>query len=360
MQSWPDRRLLELLDLEIPVIQAPMAGADSVDLARSVEGTGALGSLACALLSPGSVREAAHALRKGIHRPINLNFFCHGMTAPSLAAKEEWKRLLSTHYERLGLALEAVPEKRIRMPFSEEMCEIVEEVVPEIVSFHFGLPAPALLERVKKRGIKVLSSATSVREAVWLEDHGCDAVIVQGAEAGGHRAMFLEREVASQVGLFALLPQVADAVSVPLIAAGGIADGRGVVAALALGASGVQIGTAYLFCPEANVSPLYRQALETASDTSTAITNVFSGRPARGILNSYIREVGPVAEAALEFPYAATLVEPLRAASEKAGSWQYMQMWSGQAAGIAKPMSADQFTRELAADALRRIHAARS
>ena len=356
MKSWPDRRLLELLDIEIPIIQAPMAGSDSVALARGVSRTGALGSLACALLMPGSVRDAAHAFREGINRPINLNFFCHEMTAPSLRAVEEWKRLLRIHYERLDLDVEKVPESRLRMPFDEEMCEVVEEITPEIVSFHFGLPAPALIERIKRRSIKVLSSATSVREALWLQDHGCDAVIVQGSEAGGHRAMFLERDVACQVGLFALLPQVADAVSLPLIAAGGIADGRGVVAALALGASGVQLGTAYLFCPEANVSPLYRQALEASSDTSTAITNVFSGRPARGILNSYIKETGPMTESALAFPYAATLVAPLRAASERSGSQQYMQMWSGQAAKLVKPMPADQFTRELAADALRRLH----
>ena len=356
MQSWPDRRLLDLLNLEIPVIQAPMAGSDSVALARSVATAGALGSLACALLSPGSVREAAAALRNGIHRPINLNFFCHEMTAPSDGAQEEWKHLLRPHYARLGLDVEAIPEARLRMPFDGEMCEVVEEIKPEVVSFHFGLPAAALVDRVKKRGIKVLSSATSVREAMWLEDHGCDAVIVQGAEAGGHRAMFLERDVASQVGLFALLPQVSDAVSVPLIAAGGIADGRGIVAALALGASGVQLGTAYLLCPEANVSPLYRQALQAAIDTSTAITNVFSGRPARGILNDYIQQAGPMSESALAFPYAATLVAPLRVASEKAGSQGYMQMWSGQAAGMVKPMPADQLTRELAADALRRLH----
>ncbi len=354
--SWTDRRLLDLLNLEIPVIQAPMAGADSIALARSVMATGALGSIACAFLNPGGVRDTAHALREGRRRPINLNFFCHTMTAPSAAAKETWKRHLSAHYDRLGLDLEVVPEGTLRLPFDEAMCDVVEEVRPEVVSFHFGLPAAALVERLKRLGIKVLSSATSVREATWLQDHGCDAVIVQGFEAGGHRAMFLERDVASQVGLFALLPQVADAVSVPLIAAGGIADGRGVVAAMALGASGVQLGTAYLLCPEANVSPLYREALRASSDTGTAITNVFSGRPARGILNSYIREAGPMSESTLAFPYAATLVAPLRAASEKSGSQQYMQMWSGQAAGIVRPMPADQFTRNLAADALRRLH----
>jgi nitronate monooxygenase len=191
-----------------------------------------------------------------------------------------------------------------------------------------------------------------VREAKWLESRGCDAIIAQGIEAGGHRAMFLETNIATQAGLFALLPQVRDAVSVPVIAAGGIADARGVVAAFALGASGVQLGTAYLLCPEANVSALYRRALEQAGDDSTALTNLFSGRPARGILNSYLQESGPMSDAAPVFPYAATLVAPLRAASERAGSVDYMQLWAGQAAALAKPVPADQLTRKLAADVL--------
>ncbi len=357
MQPWPDRRLLDLLKIEIPIIQAPMAGADSVALARSVSAAGALGSLGCALLGPDDVREATHALREGMNRPLNLNFFCHAMAAPDNVARERWKNFLRSHYERLGLDIEAVMQSRLRLPFNEEMCEVVEEVRPEVVSFHFGLPAPALMERLKKQGMKILSSATSVDEATWLEDQGCDAVIVQGLEAGGHRAMFLETDVTTQVGLFALLPQVADAISIPVIAAGGIADARGIVAAFALGACGVQLGTAYLFCPEANVSPLYRRALKQATDTSTAVTNLFSGRPARGILNRYTQEPEPMSKSALAFPYAATLVAPLRAASENAGSLDYMQMWAGQTARLVKAMPADQFTRELAADALSRLEA---
>ena len=289
MASWPDRRLLDLLNLDLPIIQAPMAGADSVALARSVCSTGALGSLAAALLDADGVRAAVRGV--------------------------------------------------------------------EGVSFHFGLPAPELVQRLKARGLKILSSATSVAEARWLEERGCDAVIVQGYEAGGHRAMFLETDVAAQVGLFALLPQVADAVSVPVIAAGGIGDARGVVAALALGASGVQMGTAYLFCPEANVSAGYRQALRGANDTGTAVTNLFSGRPARGMLNRYLRETGPMSARVLAFPHAATMVAPLRAASEKAGSLDYLQLWAGQAARLtqAQALPADQFTRKLAADALSRL-----
>src|SRR5215467_2580898 len=356
MQAWPDRRLLDLLKLDIPIIQAPMAGSDSVLLARAVSSTGALGSLACPLLSPDEVRQAVGALRQGTTRPFNLNFFCHKMEAPDMAARERWKSFLRPHYERLGLGVESVAETRLRLPFNDEMCAVVEEVRPEVVSFHFGLPDPNLIERLKKLGIKILSSATSRREATWLESRGCDAIIAQGLEAGGHRGMFLETNIATQLGLFALLPQVRDAVSVPVIATGGIADARGIVAALSLGASGVQLGTAYLFCPEANVSPLYRRALAQAADMGTALTNLFSGRPARGVLNRYLQESGPMSDAAPAFPYAATLVAPLRAASERAGSLDFMQLWAGQAAELVKPMPADQFTRKLAGDALSQLY----
>jgi nitronate monooxygenase len=353
MQNWPDRRLLDLLSMEIPIIQAPMAGSDSVALARSVSSAGALGSLACALLSPDAIRDSVRSFRDGTTRPLNLNFFCHTMDSPNPAAIDKWKSVLRPHYTKWGLDMETVAPTRLRMPFDEESCSVVEEVAPEVVSFHFGLPAPELIDRLKRRGIKILSSATSVAEARWLESHGCDAIIAQGVEAGGHRGMFLETNAARQAGLFALLPQVVDAVSVPVIAAGGIADARGVVAAFALGASGVQLGTAYLRCPEANVSPVYRRALEQLTDNGTVLTNVFSGRPARGIVNEYVLECGPMSDAAPAFPYAATLVAPLRAASERAGSIDYMQMWAGQAARLASPMPADEFTRKLAAGALR-------
>ena len=356
MQHWPDRRLLDLLKIDIPIVQAPMAGSDSVALARSVSSTGALGSLACALLSPDAVRDTMSALRKDMARPFNLNFFCHAMEAPDAAATERWKAFLKPHYERWGLDIETVVQSRLRMPFDEEMCEVIEELEPEVVSFHFGLPTPNLVDRLKRHGIKILSSATSVREAEWLESHGCDAIIAQGVEAGGHRGMFLETNSLTQAGLFALLPQVTDAVSVPVIAAGGIADARGVVAAFALGASGVQVGTAYLLCPEADVPSVYRQALAQVTDNGTVLTNLFSGRPARGILNQYVQESGPMADAAPDFPYAATLVAPLRAASERAGSVDYMQMWAGQGARLARSQPAHEFTRELAAQVIRYWH----
>ena len=351
-QKWPDPRILDLLGIEIPIIQAPMAGADSVQLARAVSLAGGLGSLACPLLTADEVREAAHSLNDGLAKPFNLNFFSHTMTAPNAASVEKWKDFLRPHYERLGLDIDAVSLSRLRMPFDAEFCAIVEEIRPRVVSFHFGLPDQILVERLKKRGIMILSCATSVREAKWLESHGCDAIIVQGIEAGGHRGMFLETDIATQTGLFALLPQVVDQVRAPVIAAGGIADGRGIASAFALGASAVQIGTAYLFCPEARISPLYRQSLARCGDTGTALTNLFSGRPARGIVNRYMTECGYISDAALPFPYAATLVAPLRAASEKAGSVDYMQMWAGQSAHLAKPRAAEELTRKLGADAL--------
>jgi nitronate monooxygenase len=352
MPDWPDRRLLEVLGLTIPIIQAPMAGADSVALARAVSSTGALGSLACALLSPEGIRESVRALRDGTTYPIHLNFFCHILQAPDPSAIECWKSVLRPYYERWGLNIESVPATRLRMPFDEEFCDVVEELSPEVVSFHFGLPAPALVDRLKRHGIRILSTATSVAEAKWLAARGCDAIIAQGSEAGGHRGMFLEASITTQTGLFALLPQVADAVSVPVIAAGGIADARGIVAAFALGAAAVQLGTAYLFCPEANVSRLYRQALAQVGDNETVLTNVFSGRPARGILNRFLAEVGPMREDAPPFPHAATLVAPLRTASERAQSVDYLQMWAGQAAGLARVLPAADLTRTLATEAL--------
>ena len=235
-----------------------------------------------------------------------------------------------------------------RAPFDAAFCEVVEELKPEVVSFHFGLPEPALLKRVKAAGCVVISSATTVKEAVWLEQHGVDAVIAQGAEAGGHRGMFLTDNIAEQPGTFALVPQVVDAVKVPVIACGGIADGRGIAAAFALGASGVQIGSAYLRCPESKVSAGARAALAQAKDDSTVITNVMTGRPARGIANRVMREVGPVSPDAPAFPHAATALGPLKAAAEKEGRVDFTNLWAGQAIGMGREIPAAELTRDLA------------
>ncbi|HEY2125321.1 MAG TPA: nitronate monooxygenase [Chthoniobacterales bacterium] len=352
MRQWPDQRILNLLAIETPIIQAPMASADSLSLALAVAKAGGLGSLACALKNMDEIRTAVRKFREETVRPFNLNFFCHRMTAPGQASIERWKAFLAPFYLRWGLDIGAVPESRLRMPFDEEACALVEELAPAVASFHFGLPAPSHVDRLKDKGIRILSTATTVAEAKWLEQRGCDAIIVQGLEAGGHRGMFLDRNPATQVGLFALLPQVADEVKIPMIATGGIADARGIVAAFVLGASAVQIGTAYLFCPEAEISPLYRKAIQEVGDNGTALTNLFSGRPARGIVNRYLEEGGFISDAALPFPYAAMLTLPLRIASEKARSTEHMQMWAGQAASLGKTVGAEQLTRTLATTAL--------
>lgn len=352
---WTDRRILDLLGIELPIVQSPMAGANLSDMVIAVSEAGGLGSLPCALLSPDKAREELARIRQYTKKPINVNFFCH--RAPEVDAGQEaaWKERLKDYYRELGLDPDAPTPPSSRAPFDESFLSLVEEFRPEVVSFHFGLPQEALLKRVKDTGAKVLSSATTVAEARWLEDRGCDAIIAQGFEAGGHRGIFLTDDISTQVGTMALVPQVVDAVKVPVIAAGGIADARGIVAALALGASAVQIGTAYLFTPEATIAPLHRQALKGAQNDQTALTNVFTGRPARGIVNRVMREVGPIAPAAPQFPLAGGALAPLRQKSEPLGSDDFMSLWSGQAARLARELPAGELTRTLAQEALDRL-----
>jgi nitronate monooxygenase len=358
---WPDRRLLDLLGIDLPIIQAPMAGANGPAMAIGVAEAGGLGSLPCAMLDAARVRAEIGVIRQGTAKPINVNFFCHRPANPDPGRDAAWKARLAPYYAELGLDPAASAPAVDRAPFDPAMCEIVEDLKPEVVSFHFGLPAHGLLSRVKAAGCRVLASATTVAEARWLEDHGCDAIIAQGCEAGGHRGLFLGDDIATQPGTLALVPQVADAVKAPVIAAGGIADGRGIAAAFALGAAGVQIGTAYLFTPESLISDLHRAALARARDDATALTNLFSGRPARSLINRVIREVGPMSDLAPAFPTAGGALAPLKAKAEPAGSPDFSSLWSGQAAGLARPLArplgcAD-LTRQLAADAARRLAA---
>ena len=299
--------------------------------------------------------EQFEQMRQLTEAPFNANFFCHKPARPDADREAQWRARLGSYYTELGLETAAIPPSAARAPFDEAMCELVEEFKPQVVSFHFGLPEPALLKRVKAAGSKVLSSATTVAEACWLEENGCDAIIAQGSEAGGHRAMFLAESIATQVGTLSLVPQVVDAVSLPVIAAGGIADGRGIAAAFALGASAVQVGTAYLFTPEALITPLHRKALAAARDDHTALTNVFSGRPARGLINKLMREVGPMAMEAPAFPMAGGALAPLKAKAEAAGRADFSSLWSGQSASLGREMGAEELTRTLAAEAMQRM-----
>src|SRR4051794_1852569 len=352
---WPNRRLLDLFDIEHPIVLAPMAGAIDFELAAAVAEAGGLGSLPCAMLTADQARDQITKVRARISRPINLNFFCH--TPPELnnAREARWRERLKPYYTELGIDPAAPVPTSMRMPFDAAFCDMVEETRPAMVSFHFGLPAADLLARVRAAGCLIMSSATTVAEARWLEQHGVDAIIAQGFEAGGHRGMFLTDDVAAQVGTFALVPQVVDAVKVPVIAAGGVSDARGIAAAFALGAAGVQVGTAYLHCPESKISAPHRAALGNARDDGTAVTNLMTGRPARGLINRVMRDIGPISDMAPAFPLAAGALAPVRAKAEAQGSGDFSPLWAGQAAALGRAMPAGELTRKLASEALARM-----
>jgi nitronate monooxygenase len=341
--------LQSLLGIELPIIQAPMAGVQGSAMAVAVSNAGGLGSLPCAMLSPQALSSELEALRAGTTRPYNVNFFCHTPPTPDAAREAAWREALTPYARELGIDLASVPAGAGRLPFSAEAAELLEAIRPAVVSFHFGLPGPALLARVKSWGAKVLSSATTVEEARWLEARGVDAVIAQGLEAGGHRGHFLSHDLTLQQGTLTLLPQIVRAVRVPVIAAGGIASAAGVRAALALGAAGVQVGTAYLLCLEATTSAVHRAALAGEDAHHTALTTLFTGRPARGIVNRLMRELGPLNAAAPAFPLATAAIAPLRAAAEKAGRGDFSPLWSGQNTSGCAAVSAAKLTRDLAA-----------
>ncbi len=348
-----DRRFQDLVGIELPILLAPMAGPAASELAIAVAEAGGLAALPCALMDNDRVRAEIGIIRQRTARPVNVNFFCHKPATTDAAREAGWRQALAPYYDEFGLDRDKVPSSD-RKSFDAESCALVEELRPEVVSFHFGLPEAPLLERVKATGAKVLSSATTVAEARWLAERGCDAIIAQGVEAGGHRGMFLSDDIATQVGTMALVPQVVDAVSVPVIAAGGISDGRGIVAALALGASAVQVGSAYLFTPEAKIAEPHRRALRERAADNTALTNVFTGRPARGIMNRIMREVGPMSARAPQFPLAGGALAPLRAATEPKGLGDFMSLWSGQASALAAPHAGENataLTRRLWAEA---------
>ena len=341
--------LQRLLGTELPIIQAPMAGAQIGKLAIAVSNAGGLGSLPCAMLTVDAVRSELAAIKAATSKPYNVNFFCHTPPAPDAEREAAWRKMLSPYYKEYGIDPAAIPAGPGRAPFSAAVADALEEFKPPVVSFHFGLPSPELLARVRAWGSKILSSATSVDEARWLEARGVDAVIAQSSEAGGHQGGFLSEDVSAQVGTFSLVPQIVRAVKVPVIAAGGIADAQGVAAAIALGAAGVQIGTAYLLCPEATTSAVHRAALKSEAARKTALTNLFSGRPARGIVNRIMQELGPMNPAAPAFPLATTAITPLRTKAEAQGKGDFSPLWSGQNASGCKEIPAADLTRALAA-----------
>ena len=338
----------DLFGIDLPVIQAPMAGVQDSALAIAVSNAGGLGSLPCAMLGPDQMRTELQKIIWSTSKPYNVNFFVHQEPKPDEAREAAWRKVLAPYFAELGIDPSAIQAGPQRLPFNDAAADVLEEFKPPVVSFHFGLPSDALMTRVKSWGSKIISSATTREEAQYLEARGVDAVIAQGSDAGGHRGMFLTTDVEAQLPMRLLVPQIATAVKVPVIATGGIATARDVVAAVALGAHGVQVGTAYLFCPEATTNPLYRAALKSDLSESTAITNLFTGRPARGIVNRLMREIGPINPAAPEFPLAATAIFALRSKAEAKGSSDFTSMWAGQNARNCREMDAAKLTQQLA------------
>jgi nitronate monooxygenase len=342
------QRFLDHFQTTFPLIQAPMAGVQDHRLAVAVCNAGGLGSLPAAMLSLDTLRTELTQLSSKTEKPFNINFFCHTPPEFDPAREQTWRAALKPYYDELSVDAKSIPTGPGRAPFTSEAAEVLEAFKPAVVSFHFGLPAADLLARVRSWGSKIISSATTVEEALWLEAQGVDAVIAQGLEAGGHRGHFLEHDLTRQSGTFALLPQIVQVAKIPVIAAGGICDANGVAAAFALGASAVQVGTAYMLCDEATTSPLHRAALKNSA-SHTALTKLFTGRPARGIVNRIMRELGPLSEKAPAFPLATGAIAPLRAKAESLGSGDFSPLWSGQNAAGCREIGAAEMTKALVA-----------
>lgn len=345
----PRAGITDLFGIDLPVIQAPMAGSQGSALAIAVSEAGGLGSLPCAMLAPEAIRKELKAITSATKNPYNVNFFVHRQPAPEPERDAEWRKILEPYYEEFGIDPSTITPGPARLPFNTEAADVLEEFRPPVVSFHFGLPLKDLVKRIKSWGTKVISTATTIDEARYLEANGVDAVIAQGVEAGGHRGMFLTSDLSTQVGTMALVRQITKAVKIPVIAAGGISDREGLFAAVMLGANGVQVGTAYLFCPEATTSPVHLAALKSEAARVTALTNIFTGRPARGIVNRLMREIGPLNAWAPTFPIAASAILPLRQKAESLDRNEFSSLWAGQGAPICRAMPAADLTRELAA-----------
>jgi nitronate monooxygenase len=336
---WPSNDLTEGLGLKWPIIQAPMAGSTTPELAAAVSNSGGLGSLGIGTISGqagGAQIEAFGELSAG---PLNANFFCHDNPVDVDMTGREMRVRLQRWYFEAGLGEVPLPS----VPFGTFGWDHVEQIRahrPAVVSFHFGLPKDDLLEAVRETGAQIWSTATTTEEARWLEDRKVDAIIAQGTEAGGHRGTFLGADISEQLGLFALLPQVVSAVEIPVIAAGGIVDGRTIAAAFMLGASAVQMGTAFLRCSEASVHPKHRYALAQARDSATRVTNLFSGKPARSLVNSYMDTFRDAEGLTAPFPSQIALFAPLAQSASEDEIGDLLPLWSGQSAALTREMPA--------------------
>ena len=346
---WNDKRAVELLDIEHPIIQAPMAGPANPKLVAAVCEAGGLGGLGAAGESPDGLRSAIREIRSLTARPFNVNLFNRSTEAYDSESRPgpRLSELLEIYHAEMGLGPIPAPVPLFG-PADDQLEVLIEEGVP-VISFHFGVDAQTVA-KAQESGAKILCSATTVDEARVLEEAGVDAIIAQGAEAGGHRGTFQGDYRQALVGTLALVPRVLDEVSVPVIAAGGIMDARGVVACIALGASAVQLGTAFLGCPEATVTPPWRDALEEAEAQETVVTEVFSGKPARGLRNRYVDELEALDEPLLPYPAQYSVSRELRKESARRSDPSFVAMWAGQGVGLFKRLPAAELVSRLVAD----------
>ncbi len=340
------RSITSLLDIALPIIQAPMAGSQDEALALAVAAAGGLGSMPCALLDASRL-EAALQRFASVSQPINLNFFCHQMNDPDVNEAERWQQTLAPYYREFGIEPPRLSTAGARRPLDLATLDRLEAFRPRVMSFHFGLPEAALLERIKAWGTKVMASATTLDEGNWLERRGADIVIAHGIEAGGHRGHFLSDDLSLQRSTIELVAALAKRLTIPVVAAGGIGSRQDVERCIAAGASAVQVGTAYLLCPEAKTSAVHRAALQEAHRPA-AITNLFSGRPARGLVNRLMRDLGSLSEQAPTFPWASQALAPLRAAAEARGLDDFSPLWAGTKPNAFAGLSAAEITKRLA------------
>lgn len=337
-----------MLPCKLPIVQAPMAGVQDSALAIAVSQAGGLGSLPCAMLTTAALTRELEKLRDAGVDAYNLNFFCHTDPTPDAHTDTIWRSALSPYFAEWGVDPDSPSNAPSRTPFSDESLETIRSFQPKVVSFHFGLPKVEWLDEIKSWGGQVWSSATTLHEAKWLIEHGADALIAQGVEAGGHRGMFLTQDLATQIETRDLLALIKGSCDIPVIAAGGISHPDQVASLLKAGAAATQVGTAYLCCHEAKTSALHRKLLLSPEAEHTQLTNLLSGRPARGMVNRLMRELGPISEIAPEFPLAGAALTKLRATAEKAGSTDFSPLWCGTDASGCREQSAADQTRWLA------------
>lgn len=331
---WPRTELIDRLQIDHPLLQAPMGGESTPELAIAVGNAGGLGGLGCSYMSNDVLSDNVEQIREGTSAPFNLNFFAHPLPEADAGVYAQTRERIAPFYAELGI--EEFPEPLIAPceTFNQSRLECMLDLRPAVVSFHFGLPDMEMVRALQDVGIMVISSATTVAEARWLDAAGIDAIIAQGWEAGGHRGTFHLAWEDFGVGGMALIPQVVDAVEAPVIATGGIGDGRGIAAAMVLGASAVQLGSAFLSCPEANIPAAWRKAMRTTSDDATRLTTAFSGRPARAMNNRYIETMAQSRHRVPDYPTMYSFSDPLSEAGEEAGKTGFEFYLWGQAAAL--------------------------